>query len=861
MQVYFFVTTTIIVILLGVGAVKSQQFVPFQIARPSADHRNLEPVFAGLERLAKIREKISIVGITGGYHSGKSFLLNSLVSAWHGSAEKKMGDARANFFEVATHVAPKTLGIWLLETDVMLPDGSRLILCDSEGLYSLNVDSSYDAKIFIVVALASSTLIYNVNQVINQEQIEYLEILARRAHLYLVKNAIRSASPPGNTGTAVVSAATTSLEFERLVQDGAHVEFPSLVVVVEDFVQDLQGLSAQQWLDQYVDGRRDRSSDAVVTAASLRDVFPKGISCHTLFLPSTDVDNLKHLGTVDTQALTTRYVDDVVALRDALHKKTSAKAPPGGSMLMPDGRMAAALFRFLLAHINLDAFPQVPSLWHEWLSDLKQHAESEIVQFYQERMSSFLSSQPPRSQTERMQKHEAVVDQALAFFRNMLFDVETLYGSSLNGLRGTIEQHNQRFIGKNAEAIERHIEATTRDLLLRATSSSTTGNTGGGGGGPVDPAIISRSAEVLLVQLGSEYASTLRVYKSTPPAENDPYERHRRALVDGIESIFAKLIAVNEQKITEFFVGAKAACTQAFEEHTSTTHENSGTPTGMTTEEISRVIDAASRSCDLAVDVFVKTRLTTTTDEQPSMAWLEKTPSFASFQKDTEKIKKQMGDALQKKNTEVVCALADRTVRAAVKDAKKEIIAIGPLPDEPDVIVQKCQAVETETLAKLSDKLSRYEGFTCDRKSLGWIHSELAAARQDKISQNVETLKALEFHVLDNCARVRVETRSCGTLCGVVPYLYRRWATDIAMQCFAEDAKDKRFSESLRQQVVDRWLDTNMASHVATVTLNGWLVFLGTCFVGFVVVWVAFCFPTKNDRRNSNGVSLNGHRR
>jgi hypothetical protein len=41
-------------------------------------------------------------------------------------------NASVDFFEVASHGSPKTMGVWLLETDVLLPDGSRPFLMDTE---------------------------------------------------------------------------------------------------------------------------------------------------------------------------------------------------------------------------------------------------------------------------------------------------------------------------------------------------------------------------------------------------------------------------------------------------------------------------------------------------------------------------------------------------------------------------------------------------------------------------------------------------------------------------------------------------------------------------------------------------------
>ena len=80
-------------------------------------------------------------------------------------------------FAVASKVSPKTIGLWVLVTNIILRDNSTLILLDSEGFYSENVGDSYDAKIFTATTMISSYLLYNSIKLIDQSAVDYLEIL------------------------------------------------------------------------------------------------------------------------------------------------------------------------------------------------------------------------------------------------------------------------------------------------------------------------------------------------------------------------------------------------------------------------------------------------------------------------------------------------------------------------------------------------------------------------------------------------------------------------------------------------------------------------------------------------------------
>jgi len=152
---------------------------PFPLLRPNGNHSGLEIVVSGLNYLSSINSPISIISAVGGYHSGKSFLLNSLNRAWSGQGE----------FMVAEKVSPQTMGVWLLDTGIILKqDGdstssSRLFLMDTEGFYGNDVAEEYDAKIFTVSTLLSSHVLYNSIKLIDQSAVEYLEILARRVHV------------------------------------------------------------------------------------------------------------------------------------------------------------------------------------------------------------------------------------------------------------------------------------------------------------------------------------------------------------------------------------------------------------------------------------------------------------------------------------------------------------------------------------------------------------------------------------------------------------------------------------------------------------------------------------------------------
>ena len=204
----------------------------FQIARPSADHDSLEVVASGVRRLESLEEKISVVAIVGGYHSGKSFMLNALNESF---------GTRDFGFEMTDSHEPTTRGLWLGLTDMTSEvDGSRVALLDTEGFSSAGVAESYDAQIFSVAALLASHLVYNSRTLITAAEVEYLETLARRAHLWSLTTRVGGESTK-KTGTETPGLAA----------------FPPLTWAVQDFGWDLRGADPTSWLASFMGGAGD----------------------------------------------------------------------------------------------------------------------------------------------------------------------------------------------------------------------------------------------------------------------------------------------------------------------------------------------------------------------------------------------------------------------------------------------------------------------------------------------------------------------------------------------------------------------------------------------------------------------------
>ena len=170
---------------------------PLQLVRPDAQHKGLVLVEENLRLLHAIRQPVSTVAIVGKYHSGKSFLLNQIMAkeAGFGHSRHRVEEG----FGVGSAVDPQTMGIWVWGRPMKIerseegtgtgkPAGPQwVLLLDTEGFAATNVSENYDAKIFAVATLLSAQLLYNSVKIIDQSDIDYLELLARRTQLFALK--------------------------------------------------------------------------------------------------------------------------------------------------------------------------------------------------------------------------------------------------------------------------------------------------------------------------------------------------------------------------------------------------------------------------------------------------------------------------------------------------------------------------------------------------------------------------------------------------------------------------------------------------------------------------------------------------
>ncbi|CAD6226485.1 unnamed protein product [Miscanthus lutarioriparius] len=152
----------------------------FPIVEPDHGHTKLRLTKEGLEAIERIRTPIAAVSVIGAYRSGKSFLLNQLLSL---SCDKGFG--------VGHMRDTKTKGIWVWGSPVEVDIGGSkvsVLYMDTEGFESVGKSNVYDDRIFALATVLSSVLIYNLPETIREADISRLSFAVEIAEEFYGSN-------------------------------------------------------------------------------------------------------------------------------------------------------------------------------------------------------------------------------------------------------------------------------------------------------------------------------------------------------------------------------------------------------------------------------------------------------------------------------------------------------------------------------------------------------------------------------------------------------------------------------------------------------------------------------------------------
>jgi len=805
----------------------------FQIARPSADHGSLEVVESGVRRLESLEEKLSVVAVVGGYHSGKSFMLNAL--------NESFGTGPESGFEMTDSHRATTEGLWLGLTDMTSEvDGSRVALLDTEGFGAAGVAEAYDAQIFAVATLLASHLVYNSRNLITAAEVEYLETLARRAHLWSLTQNVKGTEAASNEPSLAA--------------------FPPLTWAVQDFTWDLRGEDPTAWLESFVGGsgsksgssprqkdKKDRPGADPVRIGrrplvdgnyTLLGLFREEVNARVFDPPATSRASLARLRDAPAEALDKVFLNEMDAFRGELLRSLCSRrsavdaAPDAGTR----GASLTARLRTLVDAARDGSLPELPSLWsNAWESRLVAAASAAALAARDVKARAALETSPPLTPDAFAAALAGARVDAERLFKTHLFGLERLWRLPLRETRGEMARRD----AADAAAHDASVAATLRLAADDAKDAAARGIAAIAR--PAPPDAFRRDIDEVLEPVNAAFREKTRAYERCA-ASRGAARRAAREVADARDGAAAAAERDNAVRAAATLAAAVAAGTRAYDlEMTASTlsstsagfagsreearedakkdddasfnETETGTETGTA---LGMPLRASSVSALDAMARILARRAFRDVPEAAGAAWTLETRDGVSRANDLESALERRGESWRRRNARLASA-ASEAVRAdvvAFAEAETESFARSPiaLPDalRNDTRALVAKSLETFDLwtsgfedvperararASLAATLGDLAAAARDANAAAWAEAlaPVGAAARDRLEAEPTCFRRdagnARLASVASLASLASRLRACA--CDASPSVVKRRAAEAWLAAF-EDAKDAR---------------------------------------------------------------------
>ncbi|KAF9686904.1 hypothetical protein SADUNF_Sadunf02G0038300 [Salix dunnii] len=269
----WFLLFWLLLCILASGSLSIDSFnQAFPIIEPDPGHTKLRLSSEGLEAIKRITNPIAAVSVIGPYRSGKSFLLNQLLSlsCYEGFGVGHMRDT-------------KTKGIWVWGTPLELDINgvkTSVFYLDTEGFESIGKSNVYDDRIFALATVLSSVLIYNLPETIREADISRLSFAVELAEEFYGRAKMLHLNLLNFYGLSSVIFYLLPMPHQTLIQDPQDNEGKSVQQMVNEALQHVPNSDGNKNIDQV---NQIRDSLAIMGDNSTAFSLPQ-IQLHTQML-------------------------------------------------------------------------------------------------------------------------------------------------------------------------------------------------------------------------------------------------------------------------------------------------------------------------------------------------------------------------------------------------------------------------------------------------------------------------------------------------------------------------------------------------------------------------------------------------
>ncbi|KAK5584396.1 hypothetical protein RB653_006007 [Dictyostelium firmibasis] len=761
-------------------------FKPVQLIYPDSNHDRLIINESSINLLNSLlnEDRLSVLGVVGTFHSGKSFLLNQLLGT-------------TDSFTVGPTVHPQTIGIWMWACRINDERGKQhnLLLLDTEGFYSSNVSETYDAKIFAITTLLSSHLIYNSVKIIDQSALEYLELLSRRTQLFALKSQIKSNEIN-----------------QEIIGLNNILNFPSLTWVVQDFFQDIGDETPTQWLNNLLKAHsRDKDIDNSLT--SITKIFPS-IECHTLFLPSGDRNILRHLDKAKLNDLNPIYIKELNQLKSSLFNDNDIDNNNNNIKSKLTGPSISTLLRLLVEVANGNKFPTVPSIWSGFIKQQQQSALEDSIIAYKDKMStitieeSYSISKPPLCFKEFEKLENQSNDYATNLYKQLLFGLEEAYKPGQQKLHKLLKENYQYFLKENNFKIQNYCQRIFNEEIdsLQSRLDSIII--------PISSKHFNHQISILKNEIISQYKELTKQYDHNENNQNNYYQVYLKTLEKDIERLIDGKQLQNKNKIEILLTKSIDMISERYK-------------SSMNQLELPVTLEQLSSEDKKYYDQLLNVKFKQITEVAHDESY------YQPFESMAEKKLHQLFQYFQEINEEKIMEKSKFESEQSILDFKKSVSQII-LPVEEEMLVKSMNEFKIRSINSYKNRLEPFKYSKSYTTQLNRLESSLERQIELKLNENVTQMKWIVMESLDT-VRVMMISRT--------PIFWFQHSYE--NEAYREAEKriiDKIKSKPLRDKVIKQFINNDLKEQLdslfklSTILLTLGIILLFSILISYTII-------------------------
>ncbi|XP_020897608.2 guanylate-binding protein 4, partial [Exaiptasia diaphana] len=358
--------------------------------KPKVERETLTVVPKALDQLREIKGHVCVVSIAGPCRKGKSYILSKAF-------EKEL------VFPLGHLLDQETMGIWLWVVPEKFKDSTgrefTVVLMDSEGIDAVSSKQSDDYRIFTLLVLLSSIMIYNSTGVPQRSDLEGMD--------FIVKLPQRIQLHTKQQPTDDQHFYEAFPYFVWLLRDVV-LNLPTVYKTIKDyFIKNLFNCKAE-----------GNTEKARKIAESILKYF-SGFDAFSLPPPAYDEEVVTNLNDEKFKSqIHPEFLKQTEDFKAVLHSKLSPKKSINKGEFVTGEALAALIELFVEALNTPGAVPNVQNAWDTFVQTKCNDVLADALKAYEQEMTSFVEKKIPCEADLLQSAHKNAMEKCLEMFRN-----------------------------------------------------------------------------------------------------------------------------------------------------------------------------------------------------------------------------------------------------------------------------------------------------------------------------------------------------------------------------------------------------------------------------------------------------------